>query len=71
MKKKITSKIINFPTSTDEALRQVESILFAAEEPLDIETIKTRIKIKADVSSVLSSLENQYKSRGINLVCIK
>ena len=71
MKKKITSKIINFPTYTDEALRQVESILFAAEEPLDIETIKTRIKIKADVSSVLSSLENQYKSRGINLVCIK
>jgi len=71
MKKKITSKIINFPTSTDEALRQVESILFAAEEPLDIETIKTRIKIKADVSSVLASLESQYKSRGINLVCIK
>ena len=53
-----------------EPERQVEAILFAAEEPLDIESITTRIKTKADVLKILESLEKQYKGRGINLVCI-
>ena len=64
------SKIIKFPTGLPEAERQVEAILFAAEEPLDIESITTRIKTKADVLKILESLEKQYKGRGINLVCI-
>ena len=53
-----------------ETERQVEAILFAAEEPLDIESITTRMKTKADVLKILESLEKQYKGRGINLVCI-
>ena len=53
-----------------EVERQVEAILFAAEEPLDIESITTRMKTKADVLKILESLEKQYKGRGINLVCI-
>ena len=53
-----------------EPERQVEAILFAAEEPLDIESIVARMKKKADVLKILESLEKQYKGRGINLVCI-
>ena len=53
-----------------ESERQVEAILFAAEEPLDIESITTRMKTKVDVLKILESLEKQYKGRGINLVCI-
>ena len=64
------SKIIKFPVGLSEPERQVEAILFAAEEPLDIESITTRIKTKADVLKILESLEKQYKGRGINLVCI-
>jgi len=64
------SKIIKFPMELPEPERQVEAILFAAEEPLDIESITTRIKTKADVLKILESLEKQYKGRGINLVCI-
>jgi len=64
------SKIIKFPMGLPEAERQVEAILFAAEEPLDIESITTRMKTKADVLKILESLEKQYKGRGINLVCI-
>ena len=64
------SKIIKFTMGLPEPERQVEAILFAAEEPLDIESIKTRIKTKADVLKILESLEKQYKGRGINLVCI-
>jgi len=71
MKKKTRPKIINFPSNSVEAERQVEAILFAAEEPLDLETIQSRIKVKTNVLKVLESLEGQYKNRGVNLICIK
>ena len=64
------SNIVKFPSNIIEAERQVEAILFAAEEPLDLKSIQTRLKIKAEVSKILKSLENQYKNRGINLICI-
>ena len=70
MKDKKNLKIIKFPTTTHEAERQIEAILFSAAEPLDIESIQERIKIKCNVSSVLESLRKQYENRGINLVCI-
>ena len=70
MNKKKDINIIKFPTSANEAERQVEAILFAAEEPLDVETIQSRISVKANVPKILSSLTEQYKNRGINLVCI-
>ena len=43
------SKIIKFPCSLTEAERQVEAILFAAEEPLDVESIQTRLNTKSNV----------------------
>ena len=70
MNKKRDIKIIKFPNSSAELERQVEAILFAAEEPLEVESIKSRIKVKANVLKILESLKNQYQNRGINLVCI-
>ena len=70
MNKKKNLNILKFPTNIVEAERQVEAILFAAEEPLDLESIQTRLKAKANVPKILKSLENQYKNRGINLICI-
>jgi len=70
MNKKKNVNILKFPTNIAEAERQVEAILFAAEEPLDLESIQTRLKSKANVPNILKSLENQYKNRGINLICI-
>ena len=70
MNKKKNLNILKFPTNIAEAERQVEAILFAAEEPLDLESIQTRLKSKANVLKILKSLENQYKNRGINLICI-
>ena len=46
MTQKKNLNIIKFPTSIVEAERQVEAILFAAQEPLDVETIKSRLKFK-------------------------
>ena len=71
MNRKKNNKIINFPTKITDPERQVEAILFAAEEPLDIESIQDRLKTKIDVEKILVSLENQYKDRGINLISIK
>ena len=70
MNKKKNLNILKFPVNIVEAERQVEAILFAAEEPLDLESIQTRLKVKANVPKILKSLENQYKNRGINLICI-
>jgi segregation and condensation protein B len=70
MNKKKNLNILKFPANIVEAERQIEAILFAAEEPLDLESIQTRLKAKANVPKILKSLENQYKNRGINLICI-
>ena len=70
MNKKKDLKILNFPNIAIESERQIEAILFAAEEPLDLETIKSRMTKKADVEKTLASLEMQYKNRGFNLIFI-
>jgi len=70
MNNKRDSKILKFPSGINESERQVEAILFAAEEPLDLKSIEERMKIKANVPKILESLVIQYKNRGINLVCI-
>ena len=42
MIKKKNNNIINFPANISKVERKVEAILFAASEPLDIETIEKR-----------------------------
>ena len=63
-------KVLKFPSSISTLERKVEAVLFAAEEPLDEETIKEKLNIRTDISKILTSLEKQYLDRGINLVCI-
>ena len=65
------SNIINFPSSPPKLERQVEAILFAASEPLDIETIEKRVQTQSDIKKILKIIKETYKNRGINLVCIK
>ena len=45
--------------------------MFAASEPLDIETIEKRIQADTNIKKVLEIIKENYKNRGINLVCIK
>ena len=68
--KKDDVKILKFPNITSNLERQVEAILFAAEEPLDEESIQEKLKTKTNISKILNSLERQYQNRGINLICI-
>jgi len=50
-----------------DAKRLVEAILFAADEPLDIETIKSKIELNVDVLKILKELQSEFIDRGINL----
>ena len=70
MKKLKKDNIVNFPTSLSEGEKEVEAILFAAAEPLDIDTIESKVPKKINVLNILNKLQNIYKNRGINLVCI-
>ena len=71
MKNKKKDVPISFPTSPTKLERQVEAILFAASEPLDVETIEKRVQTTSNLKKILENLQVTYKNRGINLVCIK
>ena len=71
MKNKKKNNIIDFPTSPSNIERQVEAILFAASEPLDLETIEKRVQTASNLQKVLENLKKIYQKRGFNLVCIK
>jgi len=45
--------------------------LFSASEPLDIETIEKRIQTNENIKKILENIKDNYKSRGINLICIR
>jgi segregation and condensation protein B len=71
-KKKIIKKnnIVKFPSNLTSAEKEIEAIIFAASEPLDIETIESKISKKMNIQKSLEKLQAEYLSRGINLVCI-
>ncbi len=70
IKKKKKNNIIDFPSKLSNVEKEIEAIIFAAAEPLDISTIESKISKKSDVEKILHKLQNEYKDRGINLVCI-
>ena len=70
MKKNKKNNVVNFPSNLSSGEREVEAILFAAAEPLDIDTIESKLSKNINVEKVLNKLKDTYSSRGINLVCI-
>ena len=69
-KKNLKDNVVTFPSKLNQTEREVEAILFAAAEPLDIDTIESKITKKINVVKILEKLKADYISRGINLVCI-
>jgi segregation and condensation protein B len=70
LKSKNINNIVNFSANITEGDREVEAIIFAASEPLDIDTIESKILKKINVQKTLEKLKIIYSNRGINLVCI-
>ncbi len=46
----------------------IEAILFSAKEPLDVNTIKSKVKTGTDVLKKLYELQQDYLDRGVKLV---
>ena len=69
-KNKNKGNIIDFPRKKSKLEREIEAIIFAAEEPLDIETIEKRVGSTSNVKKILENLQKEYSGRGINLVCV-
>ena len=71
MPNKKKNNVISFPSSPTKLERQIEAILFAASEPLDVETIEKRVQTSTNIKKILENIKEIYKNRGINLICIK
>ena len=70
IKKSLKNNVVKFPRKLIDGEREIEAIIFAASEPLDIDTIESKISKKIDVLKTLEKLKLEYSTRGINLVCI-
>ena len=69
--KLIKNNVVNFPSKLTDLEKEIEAVIFAAAEPLDVDTIENKVSKKSNVVKSLEKLQNEYSNRGINLVCIK
>src|SRR4029079_1623264 len=58
------------PEARPEELRLLEALLFASTEPLDQATLAKRMPDGVDVKAALAQLQEEYSTRGVNLVRI-
>ena len=54
MKKNKKNNVVNFPSNLSSGEREVEAILFAAAEPLDIDTIESKLSKNINVEKKTS-----------------
>ena len=69
--KVVKDNVVKFPSKLTDIEKEIEAVIFAAAEPLDVDTIESKISKKANVAKYLEKLQLEYLNRGINLVCIK
>lgn len=65
------ANVVSFPANaTDhvQLMRMAEALLFAAAEPLDIDSLAARLPAGTDVGAVIQDLQALYEKRGVNLV---
>jgi segregation and condensation protein B len=53
-----------------EKLRRLEALLFASSDPVDAKTLARCLDPDDDVNALLLELQNDYKDRGVALVCV-
>ena len=59
-KKEKKDNIFSFPSKVTDAEREIEAILFSAIEPLDIDTIESRVSKKISVLKILQKIQLEY-----------
>ena len=69
--KALKDNVVKFPSKLTDLEKQIEAVIFAAAEPLDVDTIESKVSKKSNIVKSLEKLQHEYSKRGINLVCIK
>jgi len=66
----LTERLSTSPSdkTIEQEMRLLEALLFAAVEPIDVETLRDRMPEEADVGALLARLVRDYAGRGVNLV---
>ena len=59
-----------FADESGQHLRILEALLFAADEPVDRETLLDKLPEGADVDALIARLAERYANRGVNLVAV-
>ncbi len=54
----------------DQEMRMLEALMFAAREPLDMQSIRARMPDNIDCNALLAKMQADYAGRGVNLVCV-
>ena len=67
MKKVKKDNIVKFPNKLTEVEREIEAIVFAAAEPLSVETIESKLSKPTDIQLSLENLKNQKMILSKNL----
>ena len=49
--------VVKFPTKLTDIEKEIEAVIFAAAEPLDVDTIESKISKKINVQNVLQKLQ--------------
>ena len=60
MKKSKKDNVVVFPSNLSSGEREVEAILFAAAEPLEIESIEVKVSKNINVKKTLEKLQKFY-----------
>ena len=65
IKKKNVSKdnIVKFPSKLTDLEKEIEAVIFAAAEPLDVDTIESKVSKKKNVVKSLEKLKQEYSNR--------
>ena len=59
-----------FADESGQHLRILEALLFAADEPVDPQTLMDKLPDGADVDALVARLAERYANRGVNLVAV-
>jgi|TARA_B110001452_G_scaffold80750_1_gene66049 segregation and condensation protein B len=62
--------VVSFPSKLTPIEKEIEAVIFAAAEPLDADTIESKLSKKINAEKFLIKLQREYSNRGINLICI-
>ena len=54
------NNVVDFPSKLTQIEKEIEAIIFAAAEPLDVDTLETKLSKKVNIEKSLNKLQKEY-----------